>query len=264
MTETRKRAREDDATADQQPVEKKAKTTDDRQPPKGRVLLRLASGAPAATLYPCGTVFTKEEADRCYEHMRTKYPWKHDSIVLAGKTVREPRLTCQHSLTGGTYRYSGKTKTAVPFDEVALFMRQRVKEVLGVETDYELNNNYVKAEKHQIHFHADDETDMAKDAPIISKSFGHTRRFVVKRKHKLPTDKVNKAVLEVYLRHGDVLVMHPGMQREFVHGVPLPTKKEESLYGSEPWKHRFNCTGRVLKSSKTQMEESKGGAVCIV
>src|SRR5262249_49919681 len=102
-----KRPREEskaEGMADGEPVEKKAKV-------EGKVVLRLANGQPAATLYRCGSFLTKDEADACYEHMRDKYPWSYSKIVVYGKELEEPRLTCAHSLTGGLYKYSGRTKT---------------------------------------------------------------------------------------------------------------------------------------------------------
>ena len=69
---------------DQGPAHKKAKGD-------GKVLLRLANGQPALTYYAAPSIFTTAEADACYEHMRTKYPWKHDTIMMHGKEVKVDR-----------------------------------------------------------------------------------------------------------------------------------------------------------------------------
>ena len=77
---------------------------------------------------------------------------------------------------------------------------------------------FAKDQNHQIHFHADDEHGMDKKSPILSASLGLTRKFVVMPKAKPAGGGKRKRALEVFLNHGDVVVMHPGMQDEFVHG----------------------------------------------
>ena len=62
-------------------------------------------------------------------------------------------------------------------------------------------------------WHADDEPELDNFKTISSLSLGSTRDFVLKHQ----TKKI-KEVLS--LKSGDLLIMHPNCQRDWVHSIP--------------------------------------------
>lgn len=70
---------------------------------------------------------------------------------------------------------------------------------------YENGHQYIGA-------HSDNESQLKKDSEIISVSFGATRLFRIR-------DKEKKIVHSIKLRHGDVVIMKPGMQSLFTHEI---------------------------------------------
>jgi alkylated DNA repair dioxygenase AlkB len=70
-------------------------------------------------------------------------------------------------------------------------------------------------------FHADDEPELGPNAPsnvlIASVSLGERRRFIIKRRDRSQT-------LKVDLGGGDLYVMGGAAQQHWVHGVPKTTR----------------------------------------
>ena len=88
------------------------------------------------------------------------------------------------------------------------------------------------------------------------KTSTHAKKSIKKSKHKTPK---RKALVDVLVEHGDLLVMHgpprkslpnallaPGMQDVFTHAVPCPGAKELSKWNAKwpQFDRRFNLTGR--------------------
>jgi alkylated DNA repair dioxygenase AlkB len=84
------------------------------------------------------------------------------------------------------------------------------KDALGVECSYFLCNRYAGTDC--IGKHADSERDLDPSQPILSFSFGETRTFRI-------TSNDGRERWDVPLRHGDVVVMKPGMQAAYKHEI---------------------------------------------
>ena len=116
-----------------------------------------------------------------------------------------------------SYTYSGQTHQALLWDEVGPLqeIRKLVEEKYGPQ-DAVLANFY-KDGSESVSAHRDDEAELAEGSPILSVSFGATRRFVVKH--------VSTGDRHVFdLECGSLLVMAGETNQVAVHSVPKTSK----------------------------------------
>eukprot|EP00581_Thalassiosira_minuscula_P006758 CAMPEP_0183704778 /NCGR_PEP_ID=MMETSP0737-20130205/2052_1 /TAXON_ID=385413 /ORGANISM="Thalassiosira miniscula, Strain CCMP1093" /LENGTH=263 /DNA_ID=CAMNT_0025931779 /DNA_START=97 /DNA_END=885 /DNA_ORIENTATION=- len=179
---------------------------------------------------------SKEEFDKQW----SLHPEDRHQLKLFGRMFTENRWS---QSWGHSYSYSGSTNRARPIEESAMIqlLIDRANEVtrgLFASSENEKNPNRsseseAKSELAQtkpyngclqnwyliedtIGLHADDERDLQAQYPIISLTWGGTRRFVLK-----PRDKSLKKV-EMYLEDGDLLLMGGLCQKTHRHEVPKP------------------------------------------
>jgi alkylated DNA repair dioxygenase AlkB len=159
-------------------------------------------------------------------------PWKQEHIVLFGRRIAQPRLSCWMGDPGAVYTYSGASFEPTPWVEAAADIRRRVEAAARTPFNSVLLNLY-RTGADSMGFHADDEPELG-DAPIIaSVSLGATRRFVLRpRRHRRSMPSVRLS-----LEHGSLLVMRGETQRLWAHGVP----REPSVVGA-----RVNLTFRRI------------------
>ena len=164
-------------------------------------------------------------------------PLTQDTINVFGPKII-PRFQKFYSLDGSTYKYSGKT--LIPQTEnipnLVLKCLNYAKTNYPPETKWNgaLVNWYMDGKQH-IGWHSDDERDLDPESPILSFSFGTTRKFQLKHK----TDPTNSHTFQ--LKNNSLIVMGGDCQKEFKHRVP-PNKKIKNP--------RINITIRALKSKK--------------
>lgn len=187
-------------------------------------------------------VFTGTECNRFYNHF-LKIDWKTQQVKIVGRWVNQARQTFAYSKDGKSYTYSGLTIVPTLYDDTINFIQTKIKEFCNQECDYYLCNRYDNI-KNYIGEHSDDESDLDKNASIISISLGQTRRFVIKiPKHKA-TKFPRRPVIVVDMNHGDIIEMCCGFQSRYTHSVPKITKLEQK---NRTHQYRINLTGRVLK-----------------
>ncbi|CAM9488996.1 unnamed protein product [Ectocarpus sp. 6 AP-2014] len=162
--------------------------------------------------------------------------WMQRPIKLFGREIPQPRLTCFYGRTGVSYRYSGKTLEATPWDGVPA-----IQEILaaagaaaGVDPGYFncVLLNWYRDGADYMGWHSDDEKELEKGAAIASVSLGAGRRFQLRRK-KDHTQKV-----EFILGGGSLLLMEGGTQEHWQHRVPKRTAKEEREIRQSPQERR--------------------------
>lgn len=86
------------------------------------------------------------------------------------------------------------------------------------------NGKREAAGKSYISQHADDEGGLVRDSPIAAVSCGAVRTFRV-------TEKAGgKRVLDLKMADGSLLVMMPGFQRRYKHGVPVEARVRDVRY----------------------------------
>ncbi|AZJ35696.1 MULTISPECIES: alpha-ketoglutarate-dependent dioxygenase AlkB family protein [Tenacibaculum] len=163
-----------------------------------------------------GIVLPKEEADYYYEALLNSIEWRNDEAIIFGKRMVTKRKVAWYAEQPFEYSYSNITKTALPFTEELLELKELVEKETGETYNSCLLNLYHDGSEGMA-WHSDGEKDLKKNGAIASLSFGAERRFGFK--HKQSKETVYKV-----LEHGSLLVMKDETQTHWLHRLP-PTKK---------------------------------------
>lgn len=162
--------------------------------------------------------FLSEPDQALADLLRTvKFEQRHTRLY--GKTIRVPR---QEAWFGDhDYTFSGHTFPAQKMPAELDAIRIRVECLVPVEVRGVLLNLYQDGSD-SVSWHSDDEADMGENCTVVSVSLGASRDFDLRR--KVPVAPVASAVLpnknRYHLEHGSMLVMGPGVQREWEHCLP--------------------------------------------
>jgi alkylated DNA repair dioxygenase AlkB len=241
------------------PPKKRKKTTSDSfnfiqwvegkdvEGPNGLGIRRMPDGSATITMPDGGSwidffKFDKVTAD---DILREFDDDKHYTAVgrpksFGNPTPRDQAFYYQGSKVLGEYGFSGRTFQGSNRLPPSLQMFWGDMERGYGDLHFGVVNRY-KGSRDSISAHADDETEIVSGSAIPSLSLGATRMFVVepndayKGKIILP----NKGKLNIYLRHGDVLVMGGNFQSVYKHSVP---KEKSDDVGK-----RINVTLRKFK-----------------
>lgn len=180
----------------------------------------LTLNAAGENLLPCdglvfylGPQFGLAEADRYLNHLLERIAWRHDEIVLFGKRIVTAREVAWYGDPGCDYRYSGTTKTALPWTAELVKLKGLVEERSGAVFNSCLLNLYHHGGEGMA-WHSDDEPEIVAESAIASLSFGAARRF--RFKHKRQPD----LTAAVDLEPGSLLVMAGATQRNWLHCLP--------------------------------------------
>jgi alkylated DNA repair dioxygenase AlkB len=144
--------------------------------------------------------------------------WQQNQMKMFGKPVALPRL---ESMFGDSpkifYTYSNSVELrAKPWPLFLAELRAQVETHTGCRFHLVIGNQYRSAQD-SIGYHADDEPTQGSQPAIASISLGSTRSFKLKRKY-------GGQVHSFDLSHGDLLLMQPGCQEEWVHAVPKASR----------------------------------------
>lgn len=176
-----------------------------------------------------GQIFSPEEADDLYEKLLHTIAWQHDEAIIFGKKVRTKREVAWYGDRSFAYTYSGITKTALPWTDSLVKLKNATEQHAGEKFNSCLLNLYHTGEEGMA-WHSDGEKDLKKNGAIASLSFGAERKFALK--HKETKEKV-----QLVLQHGSLLVMKGTTQTHWLHRLP-PTKLIK--------KPRINLTFRTI------------------
>lgn len=178
-----------------------------------------------------GRVLPDKEADHYFARLLENAAWKHDEAVIYGKKIITKRKVAWYGDKAYQYTYSNVDKYALPWLSELLTLKGVVQHHSYETYNSCLLNLYHHGEE-GMSWHSDGETDLKKNGAIASLTLGATRKFCFK--HKKSKEKV-----EIYLRHGDLLVMTGTTQTYWLHALP-PTKKTHNA--------RINMTFRTIVS----------------
>ncbi|MBM4178590.1 MAG: alpha-ketoglutarate-dependent dioxygenase AlkB [Ignavibacteria bacterium] len=167
-----------------------------------------------------------------FEELHQGISWHTESITLYGKSYLQPRLIEFYGEQGIEYKYSKKIYTAVPWTDLLLRLRDIASEVAQAPFNCMLANLY-RNERDSMGFHADDEPELGDNPTIVSMSFGATRTFVLKHRHRREIQNVR-----IPLTSESILVMKGATQANWLHGIG---KKKRTLGP------RINLTFRHVK-----------------
>lgn len=162
-----------------------------------------------------GKIFPHAEANLLLEQLLHTIEWKNDEALIYGKRIITKRKVAWYGSKAFPYTYSKTTKTALPFNDVLLQLKQKIESLTGELFNSCLLNLYHTGEEGMA-WHSDAEKELKKNGAIASLSFGAARKFAFK--HKTTQEKV-----EVFLEHGSLLVMKGTTQTNWLHRLP-PTK----------------------------------------
>lgn len=174
-----------------------------------------------------------EQGDNWLSQLKTKIDWQQPSIKIMGRTLPIPRLQAYYGDKGAFYRYSNLNLSPLPFNLTLSTIKSAVEDAVDSQFNAALLNLY-RTGQDSMGFHADDEPSIDDNFPIASVSLGETRamRFKSKFSQQKPT--------KCWLSHGDLLVMPPKMQSQWLHEVPK-TKRAQFA--------RINITFRKVRIS---------------
>jgi len=152
-----------------------------------------------------------------------------DKVKMVGNEYAEKRLTGVFKRQAGTFEYSGSVKQAdgqwpaevQQLAEIAFKCLRREEDEAEDEAEAYVDAsmwktcffNWYRDGSDSLGLHADSD---GIDAPIASFSLGESRDFHVRCT-------ATKTTMSRTLKSGDLLIMYPGMQQRYKHGVPART-----------------------------------------
>ncbi|TGM72232.1 alpha-ketoglutarate-dependent dioxygenase AlkB [Leptospira mtsangambouensis] len=157
-----------------------------------------------------------EESDQVYLSLMEGIAWKPDEAILYGKHITTKRNVAWYAEKGFSYRYSGTTKTALPWSPELIELKAKV-ELASFEKFNSCLLNLYHDGSEGMAWHSDDETSLRPNSTIASVSLGAERIFRFKHKK-------NGEQVELQLEHGSLLLMKDVIQRHWLHSLPKAMK----------------------------------------
>ena len=164
--------------------------------------------------------------------LEQRIAWEQPVVQVYGRRHPVPRLTMFLAETGVSYRYSGTVHHGEGWPDWFEPLLDRIIQTCDARFNGCLLNLYRNGED-RMGWHADDEPEIDASQPIASLSLGATRTFQLKQRRG-----DERHSLE--LADGDLLVMEPPCQEDWVHA--LPVRKRVSTV-------RVNLTFRVFQAA---------------
>jgi alkylated DNA repair dioxygenase AlkB len=153
------------------------------------------------------------EADETMRELRTRIEWRQEFISMYGAQHPIPRLSAWYGEEGVSYAYSGiEGEACLWFPELER-LRARIESRTGEVFNGVLANFY-RDGRDSVSWHSDDEPSLGSDPIVASLSLGSTRRFQLK--HRME----QRETVSLELKHGSLLVMMSGTQKNWLHQVP--------------------------------------------
>ena len=160
--------------------------------------------------------------------------WGQPQVLVYGRRYPTPRLAAFLAECGVSYRYSGVVHRGQGWPDWFLPLLQQVNARCATRFNGCLLN-YYRDGHDRMGWHADDEPEIDPSQSIASLSLGATRSFQLRRRD-------GSASHSLELADGDLLVMTPPCQRDWLHA--LPVRKRVACA-------RLNLTFRVFRSVAT-------------
>ena len=180
-----------------------------------------------------GKIFSEEEANGYFDKLMTEIEWKSDEAVIFGKLIETKRKVALYGSEAFRYTYSGRTKTALPWNNTLLEIKGKIESISGEMFNSCLLNLYHNGSEGMA-YHSDGEKDLKDNSAISSLSFGAERKFNFKHK-------TTKELVSLILENGSLLMMKDVTQKFWLHRLPTTTKII---------KPRISLTFRTIDKSK--------------
>jgi alkylated DNA repair dioxygenase AlkB len=163
-----------------------------------------------------GTIMSNEEAETFYNILLSEIDWKNDEAILFGKRIITKRKVAWYADQSFEYTYSKVTKRALLWTTELLELKKLAEQHSGESYNSCLLNLYHDGSEGMA-WHSDGEKDLKKNGAIASMSFGAARKFAFKHKD-------TKAIVNIQLENGSLLVMKGATQSHWFHRLPPTTK----------------------------------------
>ncbi|MDN3723522.1 alpha-ketoglutarate-dependent dioxygenase AlkB [Aequorivita sp. SDUM287046] len=199
----------------------KRNTTDSNLLPKDGTVIYL------------GKIFSDEEADFHFNTLFNTIHWKNDEVMLFGKKIITKRKVAWYGDREFEYTYSKIRRKAKIWTPELIFLKEQIEAKSGETFNSCLLNLYHSGAE-GMGWHSDAESDLKKNAAIVSISFGAQRKFAFKHKK-------TKETISLTLENGSALIMKGITQKYWLHRLP-PTKKVPGA--------RINLTFRTIDEAK--------------
>jgi alkylated DNA repair dioxygenase AlkB len=138
--------------------------------------------------------------------------WQEETLFIAGRSVRAPRLTAWYGHPEAKYRYSGRTHDPLAWNQDLLTLKDHVEALCGSSFNSVLANFYRNGND-SIGWHADNERELGPRPLIASLSLGAERIFEIR--HNL-----TREILRLPLHSGSLLIMSGDFQTCWQHRIP--------------------------------------------
>lgn len=179
--------------------------------------------------YYYGKMLNQEKTQHYFDQFLNNIKWENDQAIMFGKLIITKRKVAWYGDRPFDYTYSKTTKSALPWTEKLLELKEIIEQKSGETFNSCLLNLYHNGEE-GMGWHSDDEKNLQKNGAIGSLSLGADRKFSFKHK-------ITKQNISLILEKGSLLMMKGTTQTNWLHRLP-PTKKVK--------KPRINLTFRTI------------------
>lgn len=162
---------------------------------------------------------SNDQAVNLYDKMLKNIAWGEYPIKMFGKTFLQPRLIAWYGDAGIQYRYSKTTFVANSWNTELLYIKEKLKENLGLDFNSVLLNLYRNGQD-SMGWHSDNEKELGINPVIASISLGATRQIQFRQ----TLDHRQKIALN--LESGSLLLMQGATQHHWQHQIPKTAKVE--------------------------------------
>jgi alkylated DNA repair dioxygenase AlkB len=176
-----------------------------------------------------GAVFSQKTSIELFQSLLTTIHWEHDEVIMFGKKITTKRKVAWYGDEPFAYTYSQVKKTALPWNDSLISIKQKIEALSGETYNSCLLNLYHDGSE-GMGWHTDDEKELKKEGAIASISLGVARKFCFQ--HKSTLEKV-----DLLLDNGSMLVMKGATQTHWLHRLPPSTRIKEP---------RINLTFRTI------------------
>ncbi len=163
-----------------------------------------------------GKILVAKEADLLLQDLLQNIAWQNDEAIIFGKKIITKRMVAWYGSKPFSYTYSKSTKTALPFTESLLYLKNLAEQICQCTYNSCLINLYHNNTEGMA-YHSDAEKMLAPNASIASISLGAERKFLFKHKN-------TKDTVTCFLHHGSLLEMKGNTQSHWMHRLPTTTK----------------------------------------
>jgi alkylated DNA repair dioxygenase AlkB len=176
------------------------------------------------------SVFDAATCDQIYQTLLVSLDWQPDQLRMFGKKIITQRKVAWIGDSGCSYTYSGVKKEPQTWTTELLQIKVQAERLAQCTYNSCLLNLYHNGNE-AMGWHSDDEIELDEKTPIVSFSFGASRKFALR--HKFEDIKAS-----LFLDNGSALIMYPPTQSYWKHAL-LKTKL--------PVTPRINLTFRAIK-----------------